>query len=517
MQASRPIVDEKNPFYCPSLSAATFLENVRLQFCCEDPPPYTRTAAESLPSFPERLHQSLDETDIFKLLCDGPPISTEDETPEYSSVLHSACLVPQCGSTPIIHSNRVVQNRLGAKRKRSISADTFSELLAPPKRERSSQSVNDASFELSAKAGRIRYFGASSDTYVSPFSNETLYRTRSSYGDMTKAKMGRRLRALEDELYGYPVGTETPRGIKSLVARLDVLLPGIRLKERLYALDIITHQRIAEVLAVDGHLNARILEMLRTSEIACLDLTASLMDEEGLNMGAHEVLQVFEKQNSFQFLAELNLGDAVLEDVDIVSLHRLPRLTRLSLSNTGIGNEAVFILVSLKRTLAELDIAFNPRIDDDAIPALLALPKLSFLSLFETGVQISGLRRFAMTLRTRKRQTLVGFEAPRECEEYVEDLHRKRMLYPRPPLIVNPIECSRLSPTALRRNLAEHAVFDASVVVGGSDAEMVERLERILTIREMDLAVRELIWHGQQKNGIVQESEDESEDHCSNA
>lgn len=95
---------------------------------------------------------------------------------------------------------------------------------------------------------------------------------------------------LLDELYGPPIGTETPRGINTLVARLDVLLPGIRLKERLYALEVLNHQRVADILAIDGHLNARILNMLRMSEIDCLDLTASLMDEEGLNLGAQELL-----------------------------------------------------------------------------------------------------------------------------------------------------------------------------------------------------------------------------------
>ena len=39
-----------------------------------------------------------------------------------------------------------------------------------------------------------------------------------------------------------------------------------------------------------GHLSARILEILRMSEIEALDLTASLMEVEGLNLGARELL-----------------------------------------------------------------------------------------------------------------------------------------------------------------------------------------------------------------------------------
>ena len=58
--------------------------------------------------------------------------------------------------------------------------------------------------------------------------------------------------ALVDELYGPPVGAETPRSLGVLTARLDVLLPGIRLKERLKVLGARSHQQIADVLALDG-------------------------------------------------------------------------------------------------------------------------------------------------------------------------------------------------------------------------------------------------------------------------
>ena len=99
-----------------------------------------------------------------------------------------------------------------------------------------------------------------------------------------------------------------------LTARLDALLPGIRLRERLRALGASSHQQIADILALDGqcrlpewswvsliefchvrhaflgHLSARVLELLRMSEIEALDLTASLMEVEGLNLGARELL-----------------------------------------------------------------------------------------------------------------------------------------------------------------------------------------------------------------------------------
>ena len=53
-----------------------------------------------------------------------------------------------------------------------------------------------------------------------------------------------------DELYGTAVGTETPRGLQSLISRLDNLLPGIRLKDKLSG--AANHQDIADVLCANG-------------------------------------------------------------------------------------------------------------------------------------------------------------------------------------------------------------------------------------------------------------------------
>jgi hypothetical protein len=55
-----------------------------------------------------------------------------------------------------------------------------------------------------------------------------------------------------DQLYGPPIGTESPRGIKSLILRLEGLLPGIRLADRLNALKQPSHQTIADFLAENG-------------------------------------------------------------------------------------------------------------------------------------------------------------------------------------------------------------------------------------------------------------------------
>jgi hypothetical protein len=55
-----------------------------------------------------------------------------------------------------------------------------------------------------------------------------------------------------DELYGLPVGTETPRGISQLVSKLSTILPGVRLQEKLAVANPVTHQHIADTLASNG-------------------------------------------------------------------------------------------------------------------------------------------------------------------------------------------------------------------------------------------------------------------------
>jgi hypothetical protein len=107
------------------------------------------------------------------------------------------------------------------------------------------------------------------------------------------------------------------------------------------------------------------------------------------------------------------------------------------LNNTGIGNEAsvlfftfvcalacqfysfrVFLLTALKRSLIQLSIATNPDIDNHAVPALLLLSKLSFLSIFDTSIEMEGLRRLSKTIYDEGR--VIEIEIPTPCEQYVD-------------------------------------------------------------------------------------------------
>jgi len=74
--------------------------------------------------------------------------------------------------------------------------------------------------------------------------------------------------------------------------------------------------------------------------------------------------------------------------------------------------------VPLKRSLTQLSIGSNPAIDDDAVPALLFLSKLSFLSILDTSIHMPGLRRLARTIYDQDR--IIDIEIPTACEEYVD-------------------------------------------------------------------------------------------------
>ena len=73
------------------------------------------------------------------------------------------------------------------------------------------------------------------------------------------------------------------------------------------------------------------------------------------------------------------------------------------------------------------------------------------------------------------------------------DLEKMYLVNPESPLITNPGACHSLTTTALRVNLAAHASRNPAIVIGGTHEEMAERLKEILTRREMDLVVAQML------------------------
>ncbi|THU88984.1 hypothetical protein K435DRAFT_678904 [Dendrothele bispora CBS 962.96] len=257
-----------------------------------------------------------------------------------------------------------------------------------------------------------------------------------------------------------------------------------------------SHQGVVDFLGKEGLLNERVMEVFRSSEVRKIVLGASMSDEGGLNLGGRGVLDVLDKPNSFMFLTEIDFGGTKLEDGDLAKIGRLPKLTSVGLDQTGIGNEGIFNLVPLKQTLLRLSIAMNPDVDDDAVPALVVLHKLSKLCIIDTGIGMGGLRRMAKVIDEEGR--VIDVEIPARCEEYVESIPTRYVLYPQPPLIALPAMCAKLSAGALKRNLEAHKSVNGSILAGGTKEEMRERLQEILRIREMDMVVWGMVFgHGE--------------------
>jgi hypothetical protein len=179
-----------------------------------------------------------------------------------------------------------------------------------------------------------------------------------------------------------------------------------------------------------------------------------MIDSAGLNLGSRDLLRgalritrrqlyfnhtcsVFSKPNSFLFVSAITIDNTPVKDFDLTHIHHLPQLSMLSLCNTGLGNEAfvpfcssilqapfnmtlnsIYHLISLKWRLRKLYINSNPRIDDDAIAPLLLLSKLVYLTIFDTRVSITGLRRLALELHEAQRHFRV--EVSESCYCYIE-------------------------------------------------------------------------------------------------
>ncbi|KAL0945349.1 hypothetical protein HGRIS_000847 [Hohenbuehelia grisea] len=520
---SEPSVDATNPLYCPTVSATSYLSSLRYRIVRKASAISNTTQgvrrnhrlnyrflfafariSKQAPVVPRRSQRggNASRAEDSGPLSDNPAPGLDLENLEDDEDSTSTI----CGESPDRNQSQISPRFLppqssNEKRKRS---DSFSDLRGPPKYAKSLQSVHDSSFEVGITRETLDFSPPyhsiapnSQDIPIGAHISRRPAKSRlpSAWDSDSKQSVGwlkSRIRDLEEEFYGTPAGTESPRGIKAFIATLDELIPGIRLKDRLLELDNPTHQRIATLLGMHGLLCPKILSFLRTTEIESLVLTNSLRTENGLNLLGDDILPVFGKPNSFLFLSQLSLAGARIRDSDLSYIHHLPRIAVLSLGDTDIGNEGVFLLVNLKRSLTHLSLANNPSIDDDAIPALLLLSKLVFLSVFETSVGMPGLRRLSSAILAADRSFTL--ECPAKCEKYLIRLHVQYLINPLPPLITNPDAASQLSMSALKRNLAAHAACNPDISVSGSKIEMSERLRHVLQIREADLMVREVVF-----------------------
>ena len=160
-----PLVDDQNPLYCPSISAVSFLETIRQQLHGPGTINASRTLNQSfssdddlLPSFTKLLDKSVTANDLLELFynptrgdINDSDTSSGSSDPNYRNDMDGSLVLAGLDDTSV-------------KQEGSSPGlpETFSDIKGPVKREMSLPSVNEESFELSAKADRLSYFARGS-------------------------------------------------------------------------------------------------------------------------------------------------------------------------------------------------------------------------------------------------------------------------------------------------------------------------------------------------------------------
>ena len=162
-----PVIDEHNPFYCPSVSPNAYLATLHTSLS------KSNVSADnvSLYSFARILDQAffdVDDEDVspyhhqdhrfFAAARSQRPVSS---LPAYSPPSWETQDLP--AYPPGLISSKHEQYTIALdvapvhvlKRKRSFSSNDFSDLEGPTKHERSSEHIHESSFDISGKAEKI--------------------------------------------------------------------------------------------------------------------------------------------------------------------------------------------------------------------------------------------------------------------------------------------------------------------------------------------------------------------------
>ncbi|KAA1467226.1 hypothetical protein DENSPDRAFT_926443 [Dentipellis sp. KUC8613] len=512
MDFRNPSVDLKNPCYSPLEPASVFLTNLASEFST---PPQSRDqylfsflARLLYPSSSKGSNETFmgwplkhPENSFTQELLSQSQTSTTDSDSDSSAVAqclnaYSACASPASGFPVKRRASELNPDTvLSTQRKIWSESTTFSDLHGPSKRLRSSQSINQSSFEVT-KASPLVF---PRDFSVLPGVSET---PELDLTFVSEAGDSRASRASERKRSHDAIAEPLNQNSEDLISRLDTLLPGTGVKAKLLESGALSYQRIADLLASGGHLTGDVLRLLRNSNIQRLDLSASIVEDSK----RVDILHVLGSPNAFRNLKMLLLDGALIDAYDLTHIHHLPQLQSLNICDTNVGNEAVYHIVALRSTLTELLISGNLGIDDDAIPAIILLRGLVRLSLAGTSVTMKGLRRLVLAFRGEDQSRTLDLDIPAECEQYLYELEDQYLVDPRPPFITDPAVCENLTVAALKRNLTEHASRNPDIDVNGTKAQLMLRLQELLQVRKADLLVRETVWRRGEGEGQGEDS-----------
>ena len=225
-----PAIDDKNPLYCPSVSANTYLSSLRHRVGIHRPTSTTRRRGDELfMSFARILDQSISESDcdedvdwivgsyVSHARADDPSVLNPLLPPPYSAFVNDL----EQRSAPKDDGQGPTKT-LALKRRRLSS---FSDLQGPPKYSRSAESQST--------------YNACTKFDITHSNREPLtYHVASSPASK-----------IEPEAHPKPL---TQPYLDNLIKDLDAVIPGIRLSERLKNIKDASHQAITDFLSDHG-------------------------------------------------------------------------------------------------------------------------------------------------------------------------------------------------------------------------------------------------------------------------
>ena len=199
------------------------------------------------------------------------------------------------------------------------------------------------------------------------------------------------------------------------------------------------------------------------------------------------LLRIFFEQKSFANLTKLTLSHIPLGLDEVDQLRVLPCLRELNLSATGINNSALYSIVCLRHTLQQLDVTYNPGINDDAVGPIAALSNLIELSLHGTEISMPGLRRLIGSVSPEKLRQYRLLSIPSGCKTA---LNIPKAEIPE-SFIKEPNRVELLHVEDLKRFLKKQQMVDENTSLKGTKVELMRRLKGIFESRACDDKIRD--------------------------
>ncbi|KAG9037658.1 hypothetical protein FS837_001402 [Tulasnella sp. UAMH 9824] len=479
----KPLVDESNPLWCPKFPSRKFLSHIARE--------HDAASSNDCPTFAMKLSRALRDitNDSDALEASATEVKPSKETqkapePQEKTLrpvkqLRGGARVPHPLKPPAaeISANPVpwrpsFPRNIAPHLKRKLTtpavdavADSeaesnYDELLGPSKRIRSTDTYDSASFMLSDRAEALT------------LSVEAFQTSDISIPEGLEHRAHGRGMQKKREIVPANSAPEATPDVENLVRQLDAMFRGVRLGQRLYALQPTTHQEIVNYLSEQGLLTRRSLSLFRGAPVDNITMTDSLDIVQGLNEGGRDALEVFGQPSHFLSLAILDLSGAPLPKYAIKFLVSLPALTELFLDYTDIDDSSI---------------------TDASLVALAFLEHLYSTDLRETSVAMPGLRRFALALHEQGRE--FALYAPARCCEYMNSLDSQYCVEyeVKFPIIAQPGLCNGLSLASIKQNLKIHSAVNKGISLRGGEAQLRAKLQDILTTREGDLRLRKYL------------------------